>query len=323
MMRDPIRVWRTGRALHRWLRRAAVTAVPLAGLCGCGNNCHDRVDTQSRFVDGGIAWAPGSRHSAAECFQYCGMSGHDPCGTLEAIGCVVPADAGSIIQCETRITRCYEPCGRMPAGLKWASTAAQPSVVAAQLAAAAHLEGAAVFAFEALERELVAHGAPIHLVARARSAQRDEKRHHSAISGLAIHFGARVPPVEVQPIGIRTLVEVAIENAVEGCVRETYGAAVAALQGECAGNLSLRRAMRSIAVDEAEHALLAWAIDAWARPRLTPGEGAQVEAARGQARAQLIAKVEESTSPELSTILRLPTPAASAHLITTLTALWA
>src|SRR6202022_3351715 len=146
---------------------------------------------------------------------------------------VVPADAGSVIQCQTRITRCYEPCGRIPAGLKWASTGPHPSVVAEQLAAAAHLEGAAVFAFEALERELVAHQAPIHLVARARSAQRDEKRHHSAISGLAIRLGARVPPVEVNATGIRTLVEMATQNAVEGCVRETYGAAVGALQGDC------------------------------------------------------------------------------------------
>jgi hypothetical protein len=195
--------------------------------------------------------------------------------------------------------------------------------VAAQLAAAAHLEGAAVFAFEALERELLAHQAPLQLVARARSAQRDETRHHSAISGLAIRFGARVPAVEVEGTAIRTLVEMAIENAVEGCVRETYGVAVAALQGESARNLSIRRAMRTIAIDEAEHAALAWAIDTWARPRLSHGERAQVETARRQASAQLIAKVQEAAaSPELSTILGLPTPAASAHLITTLAPLW-
>src|SRR5262249_14215622 len=171
------------------------------------------------------------------------------------------------------------------AGLRRASTATQSSVVAAHLAAAAHLEGASVFAFEVLERELLAHGAPAQLVFRARSAQRDEKRHHSAMSRLAIPFGATVPSVNVESVGIRTLAEMAIENAVEGCVRETYGAAVAALQGESAGNLSIRRAMRAIAVDEAEHASLAWAVDAWARPRLAPRERAQVGAAREQARA--------------------------------------
>lgn len=325
MVRDPIRVWRTGRALHRWLRRAAFTAIPLAGLCSCGD-CDHPVLTDSRFVDGGIAWAPGSRHSAGEClqFQYCpNTTRQEPCGTYEFIGCVVPADGGSFIQCQTRITSCFQPnCGRIPAGLKWASRAAQPSGVAVQLAAAAHLEGAAVFAFQALERELVAHRAPVRLVLRARSAQRVEKRHHSAISGLAIGFGASVPAVEVEPTGIRTLVEMAAENAVEGCVRETYGAAVAAFQGESAGNRSVRRAMRAIAVDEAEHASLAWAIDAWARRRLAPRERALVEAAREQARAQLIAEVRKFTPPELSSTLGLPTPAAAEHLTRTLAALW-
>ncbi len=324
-MRDPVRVWRTGAALHRWLRRAALNAIPLAGLCGCGNNCPDHVATYDRFVDGGLPWAPGSHHSATECASagYCtNHSGQFPCEDREFIGCMVfSVDAGSVIQCQTRVSRCPN-CGRMPAGLKWASAAAQPSAVAAQLAAAAHLEGASVFAFQALKRELVAHRAPLQLVVRARSAQRDEKRHHSAISGLAIRFGASVPTVEVEPTGIRTLVEMAIENAVEGCVRETYGAAVAALQGESAGNLSVRRAMRAIAVDEAEHASLAWAIDAWARPRLAPGERAQVETARQHARAQLIAKEHESAPRELSTTLGLPTPASAEHLISTLSALW-
>src|SRR5262249_12432056 len=320
MMRDPVRVWRSGKALHSWLRRAAISAIPLAGLCGGCDNRHESILTNSSFVDGGVAWPLGSRHSASECFQYCGMGGSDVCSTRETLGCVV--DTASSVQCQTRVTRCNDPCGRMPAGLKWASTAAQPSVVAAQLAAAAHLEGAAVFAFQALERELFADRAPLQLVWRARYAQRDEKRHHSAISRLAIRFGANVPSVEVESTGIRSLFEMAIENAVEGCVRETYGAAVAALQVESAGNLLLRRAMRAIAVDEAEHASLAWAVDAWARRRLASAERAQVEAARQQARTELIVNVREPVSPQLSTTLGLPTPPAAEHLISTLSALW-
>ena len=324
MVRDPIRVWRTGAALHRWLHRAAVTAIPLVGLCGCGNNCPDQVRTSDKFLDGGIAWASGSQHSATECVSagYCtNDTGHFPCEDREFLGCMVSVDAGSVIQCQTRVTRCPN-CGRMPAGLKWASATAQPSAVAAHLAAAAHLEGASVFAFQALERELVAHRAPAQLVRRAKSGQRDEKRHQTAISKLAVHFGASVPAVEVEPTGIRTLAEMAIENAVEGCVRETYGAAVAALQGESARYSPLRRAMRAIAVDEAEHAALAWAVDAWARPRLAAGDRAQVKGAREQARAELIATALEPVPPELSTTLGLPTPAAAEHLISTLSVLW-
>src|SRR5262245_24403957 len=162
MNRDPLRVWRTGAALHRWLHRAAVTAIPIAGLCSCGNNC-ENVSTETRFVDGGVAWEPGSRHSAAECLSmhYClDTTGRNPCTSMGFIGCVVSPAAASPVECKTRHTGCGPPCGRLPAGLRWSSTATQPSAVAAHLAASAQLEGASVFAFEVLERELLAHGAP-------------------------------------------------------------------------------------------------------------------------------------------------------------------
>jgi hypothetical protein len=190
------------------------------------------------------------------------------------------------------------------------------------LAAAARLEGAAVFAFRTVERELIAYGAPESLIARARSAQRDETRHHAAMSGLAARFGAHLSPIEVEDAGVRPLVEVALENAVEGCVRETWGAAVAVFQGECAEDRAVRRAMRSIAIDEGEHASLGWAIDAWASARLDAGEWARVEAARQQALDVLIAQARKPVAPELSTTLGLPDPAASARLLTALAPLW-
>jgi len=190
------------------------------------------------------------------------------------------------------------------------------------MADAARLEGAAVLAFQALERELIAHGAPAHLVARARSAQRDEARHHAAMSKLAARFGAQVPNVEVEVFEVRTLVELAVENAVEGCVRETFGAAVAAYQGEWAGDRAIRRAMRSIARDEAEHASLGWAIDAWAAARLQPRERGLVATARRDACERVLAQTREPIPVELSTTLGLPGAAASARLITALAPLW-
>ena len=177
------------------------------------------------------------------------------CYNIEITGC--SASSASTVICQHHWTYCApSPCGRLPAGLCESATGEQPSLIAAILADAAHLEGAAVFAFQWVERELMVHGAPALLVERARSAQRDEKRHHAAISGLAARFGAQVAAVEVDPVGVRPLVEVAVENAIEGCVRETWGAAVAAFQGERAGDRAVRRAMRSIAIEEAEHASL-------------------------------------------------------------------
>ena len=186
-----------------------------------------------------------------------------------------------------------------------------------QIAAAAWLEGAAVYAFDALKRELIAHGAPGSLIERARSAQQGERRHYRTMSALAARFGAAVQPVELEPIGIRPLLDVALENAVEGCVRETWGAAVAAYQGECATDRAVRRAMRSIAEDEAEHAALGWAVDAWARSRLSPEEGERLTAARAKACEDVFA--QEDAALEL---LGLPDAAARTRMFAALRPIW-
>jgi hypothetical protein len=83
----------------------------------------------------------------------------------------------------------------------------------------------------------------------------------------------------------RTLADVAVENAVEGCVRETYGALLAFVEALSSPDPSLRRAMRSIAEDECRHAELAWSVHAWALPRLLPAERRRVvEALRAATR---------------------------------------
>ncbi len=325
-MRDPARELRAARSLHRWLRRAALSAIPIAGLAGCGSDCNRPDYDQSAIVDAGVPWPSGTQHSASECSPYCDnpldFRHHDPCSTSEITGCQVSSQ--TTVVCHIHYTWCYQgQCGRLPAGLLPDEKCGQPSLAAAYLANAARLEGAALFAFRAVERELIAHGAPADLIARARSAQRDEERHHTAMSGLARRYGAPVGAVEVEDVAVRPLVEVALENAVEGCVRETYGAAVAAFQGECAGDRAVRRAMRSIARDEAEHAALGWAIDGWALGLLRPRERARVEAARQEALEQLRAQTTRaSNAPELSTALGLPDAAASARLFTALAPLW-
>lgn len=111
--------------------------------------------------------------------------------------------------------------------------------------------------------------------------------------------------------------------AVEGCVRETFGAAVAAWQGEWAQDRAARRAMRSIAVDEAEHASLGWAVDAWARGVLRSDERARLEVAREAARLRLTADAMRPVARELTTTLGLPEANASARLLAALSPLWA
>src|SRR5262249_51281795 len=239
---------RAARSLRRWLRRAVLPAISAVGLAGCSDNCGpDVTQPPNYYLDGGWqpSWGLGAEHSAAECTPYCSPKwGDGVCRGGSLFGCKLTS--ASTMDCNYDYTLCVAPpCGRLTAGVH-APDASEP------IAAAAWLEGAAVFAFEALGRELSAHGAPASLIERAKKAQRDEKRHRRAMSALAARFGVAVQPVELEPLAVRPLFEVAIENAVEGCVRETWGAAVAAFQGEVALDRAVRRAMRSIAADEAE-----------------------------------------------------------------------
>lgn len=152
--------------------------------------------------------------------------------------------------------------------------------VGAYLAGMAALEAASVHAFERLARELVAHGAPRSLVLRAKRAADDERRHARVTRALARRFGARVPTIRVARGGVRSLAEIAVENAAEGCVRETFGALQATLQGQRARDAEVRAAMRTIARDETRHAALAWSVARWIHPKLTDDERAAVARAQ-------------------------------------------
>ncbi len=57
-----------------------------------------------------------------------------------------------------------------------------------------------------------------------------------------------------------------MENAVEGCVRETYGAVRGLVEAQTSRDRGIRHARKSIAADECRHAELAWAVHAWAIP---------------------------------------------------------
>jgi hypothetical protein len=81
----------------------------------------------------------------------------------------------------------------------------------------------------------------------------------------------------------RALEAIAIENAIEGCVRETFGALVAAWQAREARDPVVRAVMKRIARDETNHASLGWAIDTWARTRLDRAARRRVDAARAVA----------------------------------------
>lgn len=169
--------------------------------------------------------------------------------------------------------------GRAPRGFVPVKAPAM-STRAARLAYMAQLEAASVPAFRALHADLARLRAPRRLLSAVRAAARDEVRHARAVGRAAERFGARVPRALVAPMAPRTLEQLAIENAEEGCVRETFGAAIAAVQAERATDGAVRCIMRVIAREELRHAALAWDIARWLDAKLDGAGRARVRDAR-------------------------------------------
>ena len=94
----------------------------------------------------------------------------------------------------------------------------------------------------------------------------------------------------------RSLESLARENAVEGCVRETYGALLMCWQAQHAAEPELRRVFARIAADETRHAALSWEVAQWAEQQLDARARARVASARRRALREL-AKLVESREP--------------------------
>ena len=186
----------------------------------------------------------------------------------------------------------------------------------------AELEAASVGAFERLARELSAFGAPAALVRAAQRAARDEVGHEAAMGRLARRYGAVVGPVRCDAWPLRTVVEVAVENAAEGCVRETFGALQATFQAARATDPSLARVFRTIARDETRHAALAWEVAAWLDGRLNAAERAQVATARQRSLRRLRRALTHSPPAGLAAA-GLPRADEVAALMDAVAPLWA
>jgi hypothetical protein len=209
--------------------------------------------------------------------------------------------------------------GRRPAQWQGPVLVAPTDPVAAWLAGTAYMEAASVGAFAVLAEELAAHGAPPALVNAARAAIDDERRHARSMGRLALRRHVRPPAV--RPLSRRPpadLEAVATQNAVEGCVRETFAAVVACRQAEVARDPGIRAAMRVIAVEETRHAALSFAIDEWSRARLPPQARERVRNARAEAAGTLLTRVEVSEAAALREAAGLPDAEQAVAMATTL-----
>ncbi|MBL9021507.1 MAG: ferritin-like domain-containing protein [Myxococcales bacterium] len=225
------------------------------------------------------------------------------------------ASTGEITELESAVESSDEgSCiGRRPVGLVPARARGR-NVVAAHLADVARLEAASVFAFDRLEAELREHGAPTRLLRAARRARADEIRHAAVVGALARRYGGAVPRPVVEASPARDLESIAKENAVEGCVREAYGALVGTWQSRFAGDRRVRAAMRTIARDETRHAALSFAVAAWVEPRLGRAAQRRVAEARRDELALLVHSAARPVSRALVSAVGLPDARAATEL---------
>ena len=197
--------------------------------------------------------------------------------------------------------------GRRPPGAELDDHKEARSASGAWFASLAELEEASVYAFVWLGLELKRLGAPAELIARCTSAAADEIAHAHAVRRLAMRFGAE-PAQATKPNlpAQRSLREVALENAQEGCVRETFGALVAVWQSKHSRDPLVRSTMRTIAIDESRHAELSSDIDRWARSKLSAADRALLDHAKFEAVETLRSTVMEEVCDELITQAGLP-----------------
>jgi hypothetical protein len=243
---------------------------------------------------------------ASECARLCS-------GAIACEPTTLELDGGSVLAIE-----CTQPIdcsgGRRPEGLLAPAFVDSGATPAGWLARAAFLEAASVDAFRALGRDLAALGAPRRLVQAAGRAARDERRHARRMRSIARRHGASPPTPQIHIRAAATLETLAVHNAAEGCVRETFGALLAAWQAQAADDRELRSAMARISAEEVRHASLAWQIDAWARCRLTPAARARVDEARDEAVRELLSGTSQPVPETLSRALGLPDRPTAARL---------
>jgi hypothetical protein len=260
----------------------------------------------------GITPGDGGTLTMAECSQLCGP----------ATGSCRYDEPSASIVCEIGC-----PAGRRPAGLLASRSRRTAPVTGRYFARMAHLEAASVDAFAILRAELAAHGAPASLLEDASRAQRDEVRHARMTRGLARRHGASArAAVRLGRKGrraARSLEAIAIENMVEGCVRETFGALSAMLQATESGDADVRAVMSAIAPDETRHAALAWAVAEWASTKLDSAARARVEAAREAAVAELLCELAREPPAPLRRVAGLPSATRARRMIAAMDrALW-
>jgi hypothetical protein len=240
-----------------------------------------------------------------------------PSGTLYVTVATV-STSGEYVN-DSAVGPVANPCamaGRAPDGLSiFVPNRAKQVDLAQFLLDSALFEAASIPSFLMLAEDLRALDAPATLVKDALAAAQDEVVHAQTMASLAQSAGATNGAAHVPARARKSLWAVAKENAVEACVRETYGAMVAHHQAACATDPAIAEAMATIAEDETRHAALGHRIALWAQERLSVQERSLLKTLQSQAIAALRADVQVRYEEDVYVKAGMPTPAVALRLI--------
>jgi hypothetical protein len=130
------------------------------------------------------------------------------------------------------------------------------------------MEHASVAAFARFTLQLASLGAPAELMAASAAAMQDEVRHARACFALARrHMDHDVGPGPLSIDGALADMDfrsIVLGTLHEGCIGETVAALEAAEAAEHCEDETARVVLRQIAIEEGQHAELAWRFVAWA-----------------------------------------------------------
>jgi hypothetical protein len=141
---------------------------------------------------------------------------------------------------------------------------------------------------------------------------------------LARRCGARPQAARIEARPVRSLEAIAIENAAEGCVRETFGALLASHQARMASSAVVRATFARIAKDETRHAALAWRVARWLDGRLDGEARARVGLARRAAAEELLRSTRAEPRQKWFAAAGLPDSRASGEMARQMdAAIWA
>lgn len=217
------------------------------------------------------------------------------------------SDGNHPVTCE------YTVCaveGRGHADIAKLTEATGSSELARYFVRAYHAEASSVGAFLQLRAELRQHNVSEDLQQRCLQAAVEEIHHARMMAKLAGDADCALPELSFGDVPQRSLFELALDNAVEGCIFETFSALKAQYQAQHATDSRILAVMKVIAQDETRHAQLAWDIHQVLMAQLSDSEQQQIVEAQRSAAQRILEQTSVDVKRQVQGFATLPTALA-------------